>query len=436
MKLHSLPHFTVILERTVLQQTTSIFVSLCICVCLAGCDSGNSDVSDSTLRIDPVGQYWSQTGSTQFGLSHNGRTVSSSWHGDGGAFWSGFQRTVGGLWFADLADIPGLVGVHRASNSSGLDGINSLVTIPELDKYRPFWVLSSEMPVDDISNWPSDLGAPTQPDGSPKLYGDRMVWTSRTSSISTHPHHLPVAGIKIGITNFLFESGPLKDVHFVRYDIQNETESTISNVYLGVHGDSNIDANYDDQSCKKVAARHNRAGYLADIAVTYTYVHPESVEDPDYPGRCFGFISGMVVLPVLESPGLSAPLISNRILDGFYESPYEHFGISELTYSNWNVFKALHGLSSSAKHMFNPVQEEETYFAFPGDPIRRTGWFSEFDTDVHSLQTFGPLQLHPTETQSFVVAYLNAQGSDWTEALGKLPKLYADVMANRGKWDK
>jgi len=334
------------------------------------------------------------------------------------------------LWFADLVD------VHRASASGAGLNVNSLVPIPALDRFRPFWVLSADMSQSEVGDWPSDLGAPTNSDGSPKMFGDRMVWTSRTSTIANYTDKLPVPGFRVGITNFLFESGPLKDVYFVRYDVQNETTSTISDVYMGVHGHTGINANYDDRSCREVSGDRNRAGYLMEQRISYTYAHPESVQDTNYPEHCFGFVAGMVVLPLTESAPLSAPMISNRILGWYYNTPYASFAISELWGQNWNVFKALLGRSPDGKRMIDPVRDIETDFAFPGDPIQRTGWFSEYDTQVHSLQTFGPLLLEPSETQSFVVAYLNAQGEDLPNALDRLPKLYESLLANRSAWDK
>ena len=60
----------------------------------------------------------------------------------------------------------------------------------------------------------------------------------------------------------------------------------------------------------------------------------------------------------------------------------------------------------------NPITNQVTTFAFPGDPETGTGWVMPGGDDRRLMQCFGPFTINPNDTQSIVVAQMIARGTN------------------------
>lgn len=283
-----------------------------------------------------------------------------------------------------------------------------------------------------ISNWPSHLGAPSEDNGQPKLYGDRMTWslfepdTSKTYVMND---------VAFGMTTYLFEEEALSGYAFHRIDVINVGDSAIENLHLGYGADMDINpwGRVLGPECESLNHHDNQMGLDLERYLHFVYLSPHP-EDGQLPARCYGSVSAFSVLPMNAPGGIGGDKLASRIWrrddnSSMYPEFWETLDTTPET-----ILNALKGLSASGAPMINPDTGESTKYAFTGDPIEGTGWIDERH-DGRQLISLQPITLAPGEKVGFTTVWLHADEPNLADALASLKSQYDYIMSRREVWD-
>jgi hypothetical protein len=246
----------------------------------------------------------------------------------------------------------------------------------------------------------------------------------------------PGAVHTVGETAFVFEGSALKQVLFLRYDISNESNVPVSNLYLGFGADIDLwwwDLALGTVACGNLSWASNQTGYNLAKNYSYTYVKPDSSDDGALRSGCYGALIGYSILDMYSEGGLSQPKLAHRILTRSHEEPIFDFAEAEINNAE-QVKYALQGLSATGGAMVDPVTGENTAFAYTGDPFSGTGWLDS-RKDVRSLQSIMPFDLMPGETRVMTVAVFTTLSDSFKEGFFELEATFDEVLRQREKWD-
>jgi hypothetical protein len=282
-------------------------------------------------------------------------------------------------------------------------------------------------------SWPSEYGAPTHPNGSPKMFGDEMAWgafwAASNSGITTNSF----SDLKVAATAYVFNDDDLKGSLFVRYEISNESPVPMENLHIGFGGD--VDLFWSDPAnppCGQLNPSWNQSGYNLVKNFSYTYSKPEP-SDGDLPSGCYGALVGYSIVGSNSYGGFPTSMLAHRILTRTPEVPFQSFNETEIKSPN-HVLLALQGLSSLGEPMISPATGETTAFAYTGNPVTGAGWVDS-RKDVRSLQSISPISLAPGETVVTIVAIFTTVSSSFEEGFEGISAAYDNVMRQRSTWD-
>lgn len=280
--------------------------------------------------------------------------------------------------------------------------------------------------------WPSDFGAPTYVDGSPKMLGDAMVW-GVFGGISTSTNSF--SEIRVVKTAYMFDDSELKNTVFVKYEISNLSSSSIEQLHLGFGAD--MDLNWSgflssDPPCGRQTPGWNYTGYNLDRNYSFTYMKPDS-SDGSLRSDCYGILSGYTILGSSSDIGFSGPFLAHRVLTKSGQVPFEMFSAGKIQTPSQVLF-ALQGLSSEGAPMIDPTTGEPTHFAFTGDPVSETGWIDRRN-EVRSLLSIAPVSLAPGESMEIIIPIFTTISSSFEEGFEDMPKQFDRIMAQRSRWD-
>jgi len=412
-----------------MNQMSLLRICVLICLILAGCDSSTMDRSidetepivfnhelsifpNTTLQNDLV-----VTGASEWG-SLNGIALKKS----------GRDRrhtlTAGFIWLA----------VNQNGPRAAVPYFSHFPLAQQeyADDSTGFFVLTQDSLASTISNWPSDLGAPSQLDGSPLLMGDQMAWSVFRMAESNQS---PVENLMLGMTVFIYNSGPESHYVFHRYDIQNKGDAPLVDLHIGYGADVDLSYQFDEANpeCRPLSYYQNQTAFNRELQFNYFYFS-QLPEDGDLPKYCYGLSQGFAVLPLSSPHSVGSNLLSSRIWRrGQTNTIYPEFAEGLLTTPE-SVMWALQGKSYLGDSMIDPTSGQPSLFAFTGDPVTQTGWLDE-RTDVRSMISFQPITLAPGEKTSFVVAYFWTESASMEQAIADLKSKNGYVRLNSQIWD-
>ncbi len=288
-----------------------------------------------------------------------------------------------------------------------------------------------------FERWPSDFGAPTYQDGSPKMNGDVMAWGSFTSAATTGTSGNSFFGLDIVVNPYMFEDDELQNIVFVRYEITNESSTPIENLHMGFGGDVDlalIDTNLEPINgiCGRFKTHWNNTGYDRTRNYSYTYVKPDPA-DGNIPLECYGTFVGYSIVGSSRTNGLIAPALAHTVVTRWEEQSFEAFQETKIQTPSQVLF-ALQGLSSEGNPMIDPTTGEVTSFAYTGNPITETGWV-DYRKDVRSVQSISPITLAPGEKVITIVAIFAAVSPTYEQGFSDLTSLFDKVISQRSRWD-
>ena len=414
------------------QSTIGTIKTLCIvfAVILASCDASNPDPVVELLPISDSYVLLSN-GRLSVRLSKTGGLDILNLDFDDSTPTPARSAQVGssaGLWLAGPQNgIKSNVGSNMLNlilNKFELEGQN-------LDGYGLYVVNREDFEL-GFDSWPSDFGAPTHPNGSPKMLGDAMVW-GVFGGLPTSANSF--SDLRIVKTAYVFDNNELKNTLFVRYTISNESAVPIEDLHIGFGADMDLvwgGSFLTTPPCGRLRAATNHSGYNLDNNYSYTYMKPDSSDGNLSPG-CYGILVGYTIWGTSSDNGLSVPFLSHRVLTKGAGSPFEMFWANKIQTPGQVLF-ALQGLSSEGAPMIDPKTGEPTAFAFTGNPVTGTGWV-DTRNEVRSLLSLAPISLAPGETVEFIVPIFTTISPSFEQGYEDLATLYDKVMSLRSTWD-
>jgi hypothetical protein len=266
------------------------------------------------------------------------------------------------------------------------------------------------------SDWPIEHGVPIDAQGDPICYGDAMCWsalhadTTHTASIFSHP----ITGVRVTQSLYAFTRSDLQNALFIRYEIENLNVFDIDEMYVGFYSDTDLwHAQHSGQ---------NATGYDLDLHITYTYF-------PSDPSKTYA--TGFAFLLTPTDGGSFIGTTGHRIMrkNDYIDPDFGEYGFDDPQ----QVIYALQGLSNTGAPMIDPTTEEETKFAFTGDPIAGIGWL-DTPVDVRSLISSGPFSFRSGEKQIISVVWAVESGETLMNAIHALKGKIVQVRNENLLW--
>jgi len=400
----------------------------CIVLFSLGCDQTGMALKDD-LTLTPVSTAVLTNGTIKVELRNTGSISQGHYYPNPSDMdLITFHMLSGGIWLAANQDI------FRANATTGVTRpIPRFELVPTGSDRDGVFHITRDSLDSNILNWPVEIGAPVEIDGRPKLYGDQMAWGALQPTSAIEGDNASVDGLRIGVSLYLYDQGPLSNAFFVRYDIQNTSSVAISNLHLGFNADTDL-VKYDhfEPLCGPLDEDENHTGYDLQNHITYTYLAPDLSYGP-LPEDCYGTVVGYSILEMSQPGGFGEAKLAHRILRRRTNETFPEFA-GGLIVSSEHILLALQGLSPSGGPMIDPSTGSSTLFAFTGDPVSETGWIDDRH-DSRSLQSIEPINLGPGEVRSMTVVWLIADGDNLESGINLLKSQFALVMSRRDLWD-
>jgi len=294
---------------------------------------------------------------------------------------------------------------------------------PADPKYRVYKVHKdypngyAPLDIDPWSAWPVDQGAPVNPDGSIKWFGDEQLYAVMNdldANLHNIAYHTLPIGIELHLLVFGFDRpGALGNTIFFQYTIINKGKDDLQQAYIGIWSDVDMGQANDDL-----------LGYDMQRGMAYVY-NGKPIDDTygaQPPAVGFDFFRG----PMVPSPGDTVKLPdgtvypNKKLLEAtafvkyynphpIYRDPsYSAQGAEEL-------YNYLAGLKSDGSPWVDPTTGQVTTFLNTGDPVRGTGWLSTMESppaDIRLLISSGPFTIAKGDTQIVVAGVIIGQGNN------------------------
>ena len=330
--------------------------------------------------------------------------------------------SISGLWLAGTQD--GTLGVNAvwyggvARYDDGERGYGNFTTDCG-GRRNGLFALDADTVYTDTDAWPRALGAPTTSDGSPRVYGDQMLWGSFcTDSVAdSAPLASPLRGVRVNVAVFGYRDEPR--VRYVRYEITNGG-APVPDLAVGYFADFDRSGEAE--------------GFDAASGLSYVYSLATRPDGTPYDLSVGGFA-------FLSTPR-DAPLFAHRIMrkgDDPDRPRYREF--DEGVDRPQQLLYALQGRSNTGDPMTNPVTGETTRFAFTGDPFAGTGWRDGIQSDGsfqgqdnRQLTSLEPISLGTGESVTFTVALFTASGSTPSLSKREVDRLLEGARAAPERW--
>ncbi|MEE4311832.1 MAG: T9SS type A sorting domain-containing protein [candidate division KSB1 bacterium] len=329
-----------------------------------------------------------------------------------------------GLWiFAMRNDtLTGVAPYYYLPNYSPgpiIHGEAAAVTAPEdTALFRTYQLTRFSGPGDlDYDTWPSHLGAPVNPDGTPRLHGDAMLWTvyndadpnlhgflEDSSDIKTNTQ------LEIRETVWGYDSNDIsEDFLFFKWQIYNKSESRLDSVMICLWNDIDL-----------WNASYNHVAY--DIDKDFGYVYYDGSASP--PGDSFALSGAYVMMqgPVVPSSGATAMAFGSEMRDmknlsanafwGIIDDAYPPEGFGGSPKKLQDAYRFMTGRRHDGSPIVNPVTGDTTALTFTGDPLSGEGWLMQGSGGgAGYIIGSGPITMAPGDSQEVIFALAGATGA-------------------------
>lgn len=246
------------------------------------------------------------------------------------------------------------------------------------------------------------------------VYTDSYQSAHSNRAGSTHPLHADVQQV-----NFAFDvNGPLGQIAFTQFTIINRGAQPWKKTYLTAWTDDDDGfANDDKVGCDTVL----------NLGFTYNGAPIDPLYGSGPPAVGFVFLRGAIV------PGLATD--SASICEGpnvVWLHGKRQLGLTVFNwYANGNpvngdpriyyeTYRLIKGLTRDGVGLYNPVTHDTTTFIYSGDPVLGTGWVQSSSDDQRFLQSTGPFDMNPGDTQVVTIGQVIARGSSNIQSVGVL----------------
>jgi Tol biopolymer transport system component len=297
-----------------------------------------------------------------------------------------------GIWIG--AQVGGSLRTATAAYSSEFQAgpiINGVVPSPNDVRYRVYKIDAGDNASTnpDYAEWPADLGAPVNSDGTPRVIGDQTLFAVY-NDLNQSRHYLGSAplGAEVQQTTFGFnQPGTQNNTVFVRFKVINRSMSNWDNAYIALWSDPDLGDFTDD--------------YVGiDTAQTLGYCYNATDFDTVYHS--------------------APPAVGYKILKGaFFGKPVQAFAryTNAAAYPDGDphtaqeAYNYMRGTRQDGSAFIDPTTSQPTRFPFSGDPVAGTGWIDTNPGDRRFLFSTGPFALEPGQSKEFIAAIIVGQGS-------------------------
>jgi hypothetical protein len=345
-----------------------------------------------------------------------------------------FARYASGLWLGCVVGNDTLIAIADYtfdyapgywSSTGAAEGSND-------PAYKIYNIYEGNTTSSDYANWPVNQGAYADSSGNPLFLGNQTQFYSYID----YPHTSPassLASLKAQIlqTNWAYNvNGPLGNIVFQEYRIINRSTNVWTKTFLAQWTDDDLGNATDD-----------KAGVDTVLGLGYTYNSTNN--DPIYgaapPAVGFDFFRGALVETGNTDDTVtyySPPGTENKVV----KIGYKDLGMAVFNFYNNNspqpsdprsyveAYRVLQGLWREGNPYIAPGGDTTT-FAFSGNPVTNQGWVMSAQNDGRWLQSTGPFDMNPGDTQTIIVAQIIARGSS---NLGSITSLKStDALAQR-----
>lgn len=311
---------------------------------------------------------------------------------------------------------PSLINDVASIKEVSVGSVTEEMQLEVLDDYAWSW-----------NNWPVNLGAPTEADGTPGIAGaDQVIWFVVNDNLANDLYASPPLGIEMQATLWSYNQPgtTLGQVLFKRFRIVNKSGMQIDSMFVGQWSDPDVGVYTDDL-----------VGCDVDLSMGYAF--SGNLTDADYasfglPPAAAGydFFQGPLVDGVdgqdLNGNGINdiedyGTFGLQKVGPGKINLPMTSFGyfaagstISDppFTYvgaQQW--YRLLNGYIPADNltpytYSVGPLAGEPTKFPLSGDPVKRTGDIDGFflaPGDRRMVVASGPFTMQPGDVQEIVV---------------------------------
>lgn len=298
---------------------------------------------------------------------------------------------------------------------------NSTRDTSDSELYRVYVILSdpSKVPAGpnrdkyerDYQEWPILLGAPSDSNGKPTIFGNKTAWmvscdadSYRYSNPTAKKISSPI-NAELRITSWVHDTETvLNKVVFIKYHITNKHRKKWHNAYLSVLLHSEI---------RTGGVSATLAGSDSILKIGYLY-YGLSGSTPYFSTKS----------PAIGFVALSHTISLSSITRFIRGGTYPNFPPPDYTPENkTQEYYALQGLDRNGNPIISPITQRQTFYPFSGDPFSKTGWIDN-NTIGHPLRVlhinFGPFDLAPGESQEVIGAIIVGQGRDHLQSINVL----------------
>ena len=326
----------------------------------------------------------------------NGRTANDPIGVKSGLEWpKGTGKTAvyqAGIWIAALVNGVPTTGVaHYNSEFRAGPAFDGVPENPSNSRYRVYKISRGDNAAvnPDYAEWPADLGAPVNSDGTPKLLGDQTLFSVYNElNPEGHVYGSSPIGAEVRQTTFGFnKAGTLQNTVFVHYSIINRSSQHWTNAYAALWSDPDLGDAYDDL----VGSDPQR-----DLAYAYNGFPADAMYGDAPPSVGYVFLQGAA---------------GGKPMRNF---TYHAAGIEPLNDPNnpTQFYNYAQGKTRDGLDYIDPMTGLPTLFPLSGDPLSSTGWVDQGPSDRRIVISSGPFDLAPGGHAEMLVAIVVGQGSN------------------------
>lgn len=317
-------------------------------------------------------------------------------------------------------------------------------TVDDVSRYTIYKLTQGDHHNETVhyTRWPTDLGAPADSAGKPRLFGDQMVWmvyngasyldSDKNRRLDSIQAYMP---LEVRQSTYVFRQSQmyflnfLGDIVFMEWEIINRGSSSIDSLFLGFWTDIDFNDAFD-----------NFPAVDTSLNIGYCWTPFDTVTQNRRP-MAIGY--ALLFGPTSDAPGDTA-VFGEQLIPNKKNLPITSFwGIRDDSYSDssdfgppyslgtaWNVARGLH---QRGYPLFDPLAAAPTKFMYHGDPVTGTGWIYPYQYTSGGagfLWYSGPVTMSPSDTQWMMIALIPSRSTDHKSSITQLrlkKKLLSEV---------
>lgn len=435
-------------HSTVLNRCLLVSVLLCCATLGAASERPGAEKRSSRAKAY-VTTTWLDGNRVKLNITNRGTLNSKARNGYGGGYWP--DSTVAydnvilfdcGPWVVGKLNETPMMGLSQwgSSYSPGpaINGRAAMLANPSDSlRYRTYRINRGDNASTslDYRDWPTDLGAPLNAQGSPRLYGEQTLWSvfnnlDSSAASGWWQSHMPNPGLPVVIHQTIYaqrvSSGDpglvLNNVAFIEWKIVNAGVAPIESAYVSLW----TDMDFGDASSNRPAVDTvHQLGYCWQAGRGFTGLP-----------RAVGFV--LLHGPAVLSTGSDAVFMGqkrsgyrNLPLSGFWgilDDSYLDLQFEGPAYSMATAWNIARGFDKLGNLVVDSATHEVTRFPYGGDPVTGTGWIATRSSGGAGFNMFtGPFTLAPGDSQWVMFALVAVNDSTSSLAIARLRQAAATL---------